>query len=277
MGDPARKLADGVHLLRLRHRLAHAFHLFLSQPSLRHIARDFRVADQSAIRRAYGIDDHVGPEFRAVLAVAPPFLFETAFARGRLQPDFRQAGCDVLGTVKFGEMPADDFLRRVALDAFGAGVPVRDDPLGGERVDRVVGDALDEKPELLPAFAEHVLGQFALRQIAGDLRVADQFAIGGQDRINDRTDPKPRAVFANAPTFSVEAALLSSRLQRELWQASLSVLIRIKTREMLADDFRRLIALETACAGIPTGHISLLIEHEDRVVSDRINEQTIAV
>jgi hypothetical protein len=52
-----------------------------------------------------------------------------------------------------GSRHADDFLRRITFDALSAGLPIRDDPLRGEHEDRVVGDALDEKPKLLLAFA----------------------------------------------------------------------------------------------------------------------------
>src|SRR6202022_3550407 len=116
-----RQLTDGLHLLRLSHRLARSFYLFLSLLSLRHIAGNFGVSDQFAIGRANGIDDDIGPEFRTVLAIAPSFLFETALPQGRVQANLRDAGCGILRAVELGEMLSDDFLRRVTLDALGAG------------------------------------------------------------------------------------------------------------------------------------------------------------
>ena len=56
------------------------------------VARDLGKADQLAGRLADRIDDDVGPEARAVLADAPAFALELAFARGGLQRPRRQAG-----------------------------------------------------------------------------------------------------------------------------------------------------------------------------------------
>ena len=49
------------------------------------VARDLGKANEFAGRRADRIDDHVGPETRAVLADPPAFAFELAFTLGGLK------------------------------------------------------------------------------------------------------------------------------------------------------------------------------------------------
>src|ERR1019366_8383117 len=102
-----------------------------------------------------GGDDDVRPEARSVLANAPAFIFESPNPSRNLQLALTQAGAHVLFAVEPREMLADDFVGLVSLDALGAEVPGRDNPVGVEHEDRVVGDALDEPPELLLSLFEN--------------------------------------------------------------------------------------------------------------------------
>ena len=52
----------------------------LDLPLVRHVARDLGESSQRALAVVQGRDDHVGPELRAVLANAPAFVFDAAFA-----------------------------------------------------------------------------------------------------------------------------------------------------------------------------------------------------
>ena len=54
-------------------------------------------------------------------------------------------------------MPADDLLGRIALDALAADIPAGDDPGRIEHVQRVVGDAFDQKPETALALEQNPL------------------------------------------------------------------------------------------------------------------------
>ena len=88
--------------------------------------------------------------------------------------------------------------------------------------------------------------------------------------------PELRAILADAPAFALEAAgtlSLRQRLGRDVLQP-LSVCV--KGREMLADNLIRLIALEAPGAGVPTGHATFAIQHVDRVISDRLDEEPVA-
>ena len=123
------------------------------------------------------VDDDAGPEARAVLAHAPAFGLEPSLARGGLERAARHARCPVLLGVEAREMLADDLVGAVALDALGAGIPVRDLALRVEHVDRVVGDALHQQAEPLLAFAAAPpRACLALGDVAGDLGEAEQLA-----------------------------------------------------------------------------------------------------
>jgi hypothetical protein len=52
--------------------------------------------------------------------------------------------------------------------------------------------------------------------------------------------------------------------------------VGVKRREMTTDDLIRLIALEALGAGVPAGHATLAIQHVDRVISDRLDEEPVA-
>jgi len=52
----------------------------------------------------------------------------------------------------------------------------------------------------------------------------------------------------------------------------LEVLGRVETSEILADNLVRLVSLNSFCSGIPRRHISLRIDQEDCVISDRIHQ-----
>ena len=51
-------------------------------------------------------------------------------------------------------MLADDLLGRITLDALPADIPAGDDPGGIQHVERVVGNAFDQKPETAFAFEQ---------------------------------------------------------------------------------------------------------------------------
>ncbi len=85
----------------------------------------------------------------------PAFLLEPALARrdeelafGRRLP---------VGRIEDREVPADDFLRGVAIERLGARIPAGDAPLGIEHVDRVILDRVDDEPGALLALAQRLL------------------------------------------------------------------------------------------------------------------------
>ena len=135
-------------------------------------------------------------------------------------------------------MLADDLLFGVALDALRAGVPVRHPPVRVEHVDGVVGDALDEQPEVLLASAQLLLGGLPLGEVARDLGEADELARGIADRIDDDVRPEAGAVLADAPALLLEASLAGRGLQGPRGQPALPILVGVEAGEVLADDLR---------------------------------------
>jgi hypothetical protein len=96
-----------------------------------------RVADR--------VDDDGRPEPAAVFTHAPAFRLEFSFACGGFKGSHRHSGCLVFNRIKPAEMLAHNLTRSVALDAFGAGIPARDDSVGIELKDRVIDDRIDQQ------------------------------------------------------------------------------------------------------------------------------------
>jgi hypothetical protein len=151
------------------------------------------------------VDQHAGPEPLAVLAHALGLAGELALAQRRGQGRGRRAGLAVLRRVEQREMPADDLAGGVALDRLGPRVPVGDDAVRVEHVDRVVVDALDQQPEALLALVQRLVGLAPFRDVAGDLGVADQFAVIDHG-IDHHVGPEARAVLAHPPALGLEPA-----------------------------------------------------------------------
>jgi hypothetical protein len=126
----------------------------LAQPRLHRapladVARGLGESHQLAGVVADRVDHRQGPEPAAVLAQPPALAFEAAVAPRAGERRLRHAARTVLGDVELREMPADDLVGAVALDALGAGVPARHAPGAVQQVNGVVGDARDQQAELL--------------------------------------------------------------------------------------------------------------------------------
>ena len=115
--------------------------LLLRTTALGNVASHLSITAENAALVTNRRDDDVRPETRTVLADAPTFLLESSLGLRNAQLHVGFPGGDVLGCVEAGEMLAEDFLRPVALDALGTGVPAGDAPLRIEHEDRVVLDA----------------------------------------------------------------------------------------------------------------------------------------
>ena len=127
MRDAAGELADRIHLLRLEQRLAGALQRLLGVFAFGDVAGDLGEAEEPAILAADGIDHHMRPEAGAVLAHPPAFAFEPPLSHRGFQRPLRHRPWPILLGIESREMLADDFIRGIALDALGAGVPVGDD------------------------------------------------------------------------------------------------------------------------------------------------------
>jgi hypothetical protein len=180
------------------------------------VPRDLCKADMLSRVVRDPVDHHMGKKSRSVLADPPPFPLEASLLPCDLEGAGRRAGAQVLLGIEAREMLADDFFRQVALDPLRALVPARHQPVRAEKIDRVVGDALDEKPKLLLALPQRLFGGASLGEVARDLGKADDLAGWLPDRIDDDIGPEPVAVLADAPPLVHEPAFPPRGLERAL-------------------------------------------------------------
>src|SRR5687768_8557514 len=263
MGDAAGQLAERLQLLCLGERDSSGLELFLGFLPLRRVAGDLRKADMLAVLIVDGVDQYIGPEKRSVLADAPGFALILAFAERGIESVLRLAARPVLFGVKAGEMLPDDLAGRVSLDELGTGIPVGDPPVHVEHVDRVVADTFDQHPKPLLAFVESLFPFLLVRDVAGDLREAEQGAVRSADLVEHRMRPEPRSVLADSPALGLEPTFAGGDPERPPGHVGRAVLFAEETREMLADDLVGLVALEALGAGIPGRDAPFRVEHID--------------
>ncbi len=87
-------------------------------------------------------------------------------------------------------------------------------------------------------------GLATLGEIAGNLRISEEFAVLVADRIDDDVRPEGRTILPNSPALRLEFSFGRRSLKRALRQICRTILISIKLREILAEDFRGRISLE---------------------------------
>ncbi len=175
--------------------------------------------------------------------------------------------------IEHGQMLADDLVGRVALDALRPDVPGGHLAVDVQHEDRVFAHAFHQQAETLLALAQLLLMAASLREVAGDLREADQRAALVAHGRDDGVGPEQRTILADAPAFVLVRPEAFGDLQLMRGQAALERLGRIEAREVAADDLVGAIALEAFRAGVPGEDVAVGIEHEDRVVEHALHEQ----
>src|SRR6185312_9200649 len=168
---------------------------------------------------------------------------------------------------------ADDLLGEVALDALRTGIPADDDAVRVEHEERVVGHARHEQAELALALAHGLLRHAALGDVARHLGEAFEHAVLVPDRVDDDRGPEAAAILAHPPAFGLIAPLAGGGVEDTRREPLGAVFGRIKPREMMTDDLVGGVALEPLGAGVPVAHHAARVEHIDRIVRDRINQQ----
>ena len=155
--DAAGQLAERLHLLRLRELLLRPLERRLRFPPLGDVARDVHEADQRADLVADRLDHGARPELALVAPHAPALDGIFALVGGDLERARRLAALLLLLGIEAAEVLADDFRRRVLVDALRAHVPVGDVAVAIEHEDRVIGDALDDHAKAPLAFDQRLL------------------------------------------------------------------------------------------------------------------------
>ncbi len=272
VGDPAGKLAEGLHLLRLDQLFLGLLQLQLRFPALGDVAGDLGVAQQPALGIADRVDQHAGPEHRAVLAHAPALGLVLAVGGGVVQRLHRQARPTVGVGIELGEMQTDDLVGGVALDPLGAGVPAGHHPVGIQHDQRAVVDAFHEDAELPLALQQGLLGRLPLCDVAGGVDEADDGSPVVADDLQRGLRPEPAPVLTDPPAFALEMAARQGRLQRAFGQAAAAILLAVEQGDVPADGLVGRIAGDPLRPGIPAGHQPLRIHQEDGVVGDGVQK-----
>jgi hypothetical protein len=172
-------------------------------------------------------------------------------------------------------MLANDFVGLIALNSLGAGVPRGHPPIRFEQKNRVVRHALHEAPKLLFAAPDRRLGCSTLGEISGDFSKPDEISPRIADAIDDDARPKLGSILAQAPTFAFKSTFSSCRRESPFRPACAAILFGVKSREMLAEDLGLLVPFEASRARIPARHQPVRVEHVDRVIRYRFDQQPI--
>ena len=237
------------------------------------VAGDFCKSGNFSVVSADCVDHHGCKEAGAILANAPILRLEPSFACCDCQCFCRRAGGALFRRIEHAEMPPDDFLGGVPLDALGAGIPVGDDTARVEQVDGIIGHALNQHAKMSLAVGQGPLRGMSLGEVPGDLRKADKCPGLVVDGIKNRGDPEPGAVLADPPAFGLEAADLPRLRERFLRQPGVPVLPGEELREVPADDFVRCVAFHPFGAGIPACDDALGREHVQGVVGNTLDQE----
>jgi hypothetical protein len=112
---------------------------------LGNIARHLGIPDQDALRVADRVDDDIRPKRRPILADTPALCFVSPTLQRRSQRARRLAGGAIGLRVEARKVLTDDFLRRVALDPLGAGIPAGYIPMRVQHEDRVIRHGINEQ------------------------------------------------------------------------------------------------------------------------------------
>src|SRR6266436_10277914 len=253
-------------LVRLRERLVGA-------APLGEIAGHLGIPDEAALRVPHRTDHGIGPEARAVLAHAPPFVLVTALPLRDLQRPLRLALRHIVRGIERRAVLTHDLVGAVPLDALRSGVPAGDPPVGVEHENGAVLDALDQELEGLFAPTQRVLRLLVLRQVARHLREPDHRPLGIPQRRDDHVGPEAGAVLPHPPPFVFHPAIARGEREQPRRLSLRYRFGRVKAREMLPYDLLRPVPLDALSPGIPGGDSTRAIQLEDRKILDALDQQ----
>src|SRR4029077_12446948 len=121
------------------------------------------------------------------------------------------------------------------------------------------------------------LDPLGLRQVAGELGVAEEAtAVAAKGRDGDM-GPKRGAVLAQAPSGIDKSPLFRRRPQLVLRPATFFHIGGIEDREVLADNVVGRVALDPLSAAVPSSHPAIGVEHKDCVLADAFYQEAKAL
>lgn len=96
-------------------------------------------------------------------------------------------------------------------------------------------------------------------------------------RRNDNVGPEPRAITAHTPALVFNATLQGGNSEFPVRLAGCEVFRCIEDGEVPANDFVSRVSLDFLRAAIPRSHMARRIKHENRVIRDGVNRQTVTL
>jgi hypothetical protein len=239
-----------------------------------HVLDDPHESVRSPVRR--GHDAGVDPD-PAEVALAPDPARSLEWAsRGHGLP-----GCAlVLLAVVFVHHPVEVGLAEGTLVA-GAAEDLVDElvlPVGALLLHAPLEDAEPGRgaceAQAVLALAERLL---RLREpfghVAGDLGEAAQSSFVVAESRDDDVGYERGAVLAESHSLVLEASVARRDPQLLLREAQADLLLGVEDGEVFPQDLLGLVALESLGADVPGRDVSFRVEHEDRVVADRLDEE----
>ena len=133
----------------MRQRFPGRFQLLFGEFPVGDVSGDLSEADMTPVVIVNRVDDRIHPESSAILAQAPAFIFEPAFAKCSSKRAPRQIGSNVLAREETREVLTDDLVAGVALEPFGAQIPGSNPTIRIQHIDGVIGDRPDQQAEAL--------------------------------------------------------------------------------------------------------------------------------
>jgi hypothetical protein len=120
---------------------------------------------------------------------------------------------------------------------------------------------------------EHAQHPAALGRVARDLGVADELTLVVPDGGDGDVGPELASVLADAPALLLVATVPPGHRELVLGMPRGLLPLGVEHPEVATDDLLRRITVAALGAGVPAGHTTVGIEHEDRVVLDRLDQQ----
>lgn len=158
MSNTASELANGFQLLGLQGGVSRPFERILLAQPLGDVWRDLDETGQIARFAMDGIDDRVYPKSASILANAPTLGLVSALAGGGLKCSQVPLRTPVCIGIENRKVLPDDLVRAIPFDAFGSRIPGRHLPIRVHHVDRVVGDGLDKRIQLVLSVRNRLCG-----------------------------------------------------------------------------------------------------------------------
>ncbi len=170
-------------------------------------------------------------------------------------------------------MLPDDVAFRVTLNPLSPNVPSGNPAIGVEHEDCVIPHTFHQEAKTLFAPAQILFVGAPLREITRDLGEPQKLTVGISHGRDDDVRPEERTVFPDAPTLVFECTRVFGYPELVLGPLLLPRLVRIKNREVVPDDLVGSVSLEALGASVPCQNITLRIQHENRIISDALDEQ----